>query len=257
MPPTLPVAPSWFRVRALPGGVTRIDEPYVDAGLRANIWHLRGADRDLLVDTGLGVGRLRTELPELFAREPLVVLTHGHLDHMGSAHEFAEVWAHRLEAIEEPPPGSLDGPALARELELELGPGEEMPALMISALPSADYDPVTYRLRGVPVARWIEEGDAVELGDRTLEVLHFPGHSPGGLALLDRRDGTLFSGDIVYDDYLLDEIVGADRADYARSMERLRELEVSVVHGGHGESFDRKRLCEIADGYLRERAESD
>lgn len=257
MPPTLPVAPSWFRVRPLPGGLTRIDEPYVDEGLRANVWHLRGSERDLLIDTGLGVGRLRPALPELFRREPLVVLTHGHLDHMGSAHEFAEVWAHPLEAIEEPPPGSLDGPALARELELELAPGEEMPELMISALPDAEYDPAGYRLRGTPVARWIEEGDAVELGDRLLEVLHFPGHSPGGIALLDRRDGTLFSGDIVYDDYLLDEIVGADRADYARSMERLRELEVSAVHGGHGESFDRQRLLEIVDEYLRERAEGD
>jgi hypothetical protein len=33
-------------------------------------------------------------------------------------------------------------------------------------------------------------------------------------------------------------------------MQRLRELRVSVVHGGHGKSFGRARLIELVDGYL-------
>ena len=40
----------------------------------------------------------------------------------------------------------------------------------------------------------------VDPGGRPLTVLHLPGHSPGSIALFDPADGTLFSGDVVYDD---------------------------------------------------------
>ncbi len=143
----LPVAREWFRAKAIDDRITRIDEPFVDELLRANAWHVRGSDRDLLVDTGLGVGHLRTSLPDLFVREPIVVLTHAHPDHMGSAHEFAGCRAHPSEAIEQPQPGSLRGPDLA----LELGLDEELPPLLITALPEAGYEPRDYRLRPAKV----------------------------------------------------------------------------------------------------------
>ncbi len=56
---------------------------------------------------------------------------------------------------------------------------------------------------------------------------------------------------MIYDDELLDAIVGADRGSYERSIRRLRDLDVDIVHAGHGESFDRARLREIIDAYLR------
>ena len=43
-------ATDWFRVRPVADGVTWIDEPHVREFYRCNIWHLRGRDRDLLVD---------------------------------------------------------------------------------------------------------------------------------------------------------------------------------------------------------------
>ena len=44
---------------------------------------------------------------------------------------------------------------------------------------------------------------------------------------------------------------GADIADYIATMERLRALPVSAVHGGHDPSFGRDRLIEICDEYLK------
>ncbi len=52
--PMLKVAERWIERRALADGVTWLYEPHVDAFLRCNIWHVRGRDRDLIVDTGLG-----------------------------------------------------------------------------------------------------------------------------------------------------------------------------------------------------------
>ena len=53
---------------------------------------------------------------------------------------------------------------------------------------------------------------------------------------------------------LLDETPDAVIADYVRSVQRLRELPVTVVHAGHDPSFGRERLVELCDAYLAKRA---
>jgi glyoxylase-like metal-dependent hydrolase (beta-lactamase superfamily II) len=128
---------------------------------------------------------------------------------------------------------------------------------MISALPYRGYDPAAYRLRPARVTRALADGDEISLGDRTLTVLHLPGHSPGSIALLDRGNGILFTGDVVYDDdELLDELDGSDIAGYLQTMARLAALPadaVRVVHAGHDASFGRARLNQLTGGYLRAR----
>ncbi|MBP1822952.1 MBL fold metallo-hydrolase [Mycobacterium sp. OAE908] len=229
----------------------RIDEPYVHEFLRANIWHLRGKQRDLVVDTGLGVASLRAQLPQLFERDPVVVLTHAHLDHMGGAHEFDSCCAYPGEPFEDPPPGSLYPQPLVDELGLAACEFAQGLPILISAVPHRDYALADYRLRPAPGISWLQEGDRIDLGDRQFTVLHLPGHTPGGVALFDESDGTLFSGDVVYDDLLIDTCIGADISDYIATMKRLIELDVTVVHPGHGHSFDRSRLREIATTYRR------
>ena len=63
----------------------------------------------------------------------------------------------------------------------------------------------------------------------------------------------LFSGDALYDGPLLDELDGCDIPAYVDTMKRLRELPVTVVHGGHEPSFGRERLVELCDAYLANR----
>ena len=64
--------------------------------LRCNIWHVRGRDRDLLVDTGLGICSLRDFAPDLFDREIVAVASHSHYDHTGGLGEFDTRVAHAL-----------------------------------------------------------------------------------------------------------------------------------------------------------------
>ena len=65
--------------------------------------------------------------------------------------------------------------------------------------------------------------------------------------------GTLFAGDTLYAAVLLDTLPGADRVAYLRSMRRLRDLPVQIVHGGHRPTFGRERTKELIDYYLRDR----
>lgn len=74
--------------------------------------------------------------------------------------------------------------------------------------------------------------------------------SPGGIALWEASTGILFSGDIVYDGELIEDTYHSDAADYRKSLERLYDLPVEVVHGGHFPSYGRNRHREIIGHWL-------
>jgi glyoxylase-like metal-dependent hydrolase (beta-lactamase superfamily II) len=131
--------------------------------------------------------------------------------------------------------------------------GYTIPTLFLDAVPAQRPAATVMAVRAAPITRPLADGDVVDLGDRAFEVLHLPGHSPGSIGLWDAASGVLFSGDAVYDGPLLDGFSDSDVSAYGATMERLRDLPVEVVHGGHEPSFGRARLVELCDAYLRRR----
>lgn len=231
---------AWFGKKELDPALTLITEPFVHPYMSANIWHLKGRDIDLLVDTGMGICPLAPEIDTPAGKPLLVVATHIHLDHVGSLHEFAERAGPRQSAIEFA--RMDDAVTYAQEFrELEGA---------VSRLPYPGWSQEAYRIGPAPLTRVLTEGDIVDLGDRHFTVLHLPGHSPDSIALFDERDGLFFSGDAIYDDTLLDDLPDSDPVLYRHTMNRLIELPISMGHGGHGPSFDRGRMQEIARAYL-------
>jgi hypothetical protein len=77
-------------------------------------------------------------------------------------------------------------------------------------VPDAAFDIAAHTTRPAPCTRKVREGDRLDLGDRSFEVLHLPGHSPGSIGLWEEDSGVLFSGDAVYDGGLLTGFPGAD-----------------------------------------------
>ncbi len=254
----LPLATRWFERRRVDDDVTLLWEPHVVSLMRCNIWHVRGSKRDLVIDTGMGIASLVEEMQDLLDKPVSAVATHGHDDHIGSHHEFDDVVAHPAESrsLERPSMSSLD-PLVAwgqDEIDGLIRAGYEMnDPYFVTALP-AGVTIEGFRQQPARVTRLVDEGDVVDLGDRQFEVLHLPGHSPGSIGLWEEATGTLFSGDAVYDGPLLDELGHSDIATYCETMKRLLDLPVTVVHGGHDESFGREKLQAIARNYLETRA---
>ena len=94
---SLPVAATWFERSNIDADITLLWEPHVALVDRCNIWHVRGRERDLLVDSGLGVRSLRQAARDLFEKPVIAVATHSHYDHTGNFHEFEVRAAHPAE----------------------------------------------------------------------------------------------------------------------------------------------------------------
>ncbi len=258
MTSALPVVAQWFSVTRVDAATLLVSEPHVDVFLRANLWLVRGSERDLVVDTGNGIVPLRPVVAALQddPGKPLVaVATHAHCDHAGGLHEFDQRLVHEAEA------GQLlrlaDAPPLLTSswprafIEECAAAGYLLPDVLLEARPSEEFDPSVFAPTPCRATRALRDGDVIDLGDRRFEVLALPGHSPGGIGLWEVETGTLFSGDTVYEDGdLLDSLPGGDWEKYRHTVRRLRDLPVEVVHAGHEASFGRARLIEICDGYL-------
>jgi glyoxylase-like metal-dependent hydrolase (beta-lactamase superfamily II) len=236
-------AETWYQTRSLDDGVTHIWEPHIQPFYRCNVWHVHGRDRDLLVDSGMGVVSLRRQLGILSGRPVLAVASHTHFDHIGAHHEFADRAVHRAEA-------DIMAKPTRRSTYADVYVKDDMLDQMFTMLPPGDYHSAAYQVSPAPATRLLGDGDIVDLGDRHFEVIHLPGHSPGGIGLWEAATGTLFSGDTIYDGPLVDDVID----DYVRSMERLRALPVRVVHGGHFASFGRERFVALIDAYIAEKS---
>lgn len=232
-------AGDWYAYRRVDSGLSHILERHVAPWMRCNMWLVHGRDRDVLLDSGLGLRPLRAEIAHLRERPVDLVCTHCHFDHMGSAHEFETRLGHAAEAEDYAAPDNHRSCASAW-----------IGSPLLTALPCDGYDLKAFSLTPAPLTGRIDDGDVIDLGDRVFNVLHLPGHSPGSIALYERKTATLFSGDVVYDGMLIDSAWHSDPEAYALSMHRLKELPVETVHAGHEASFGRERLHALIDSYL-------
>ena len=232
--------PDPFRIRHLDDDISLITERGVQPWLACNIWHVRGRDRDLVIDTGMGLSPLKAFILRETDRPLHAVLTHSHFDHSAGLYEFDHRLAHPCEAETMAVP----------DWENTLYGGGWAAVELIKPSIYPHFDPDLFQVRAAPLTGYLDEGDVLDLGNRVFQVLHLPGHSPGSIGLYEEATGTLFSGDAIYDGGLLDNIPGADPQVLRATHARLRALAPRVVHGGHFGSFGTERLGELLDEYL-------
>lgn len=231
-------ASSWYETIRMGDDVTLIHEPWIKPFFRCNMWHLRGRDCDLLFDSGLGHFSLRQHVPLVTERALTCVASHAHFDHIGSHHEFPGCCVHHAEA------------SILADPRNDWTLANPYATDNMFDRPPTGWDQTTYHVKPAKIGRLLLHGDVIDLGNRMFEVIHTPGHSPGGIGLFERKTGIFLSGDVIYDGPLIDDAYHSKIPDYVATLNALKTLPVQVVHGGHFASFGPVRFRQLIDEYL-------
>ncbi len=170
----------WYKATRVADKVWRIDEHGND-----NLYLVEGTKQAMLIDTGLGAGRLADFVKTLTTLPIVVVNTHGHGDHAGGNNFFPQAYAHPAEFDAIKGMNNPEGRRAAAERYAKSNPGLEL----VSAEEAG-------RLASSPATLLaLKDGQTFDLGGRTLEVIEQPGHTPGEIVLLDKANRLLFGGD--------------------------------------------------------------
>ena len=216
----LPEEP-WFEVYKVAPGTFAIYEPHQSEETISYL--IVGQKQALLFDTGMGIGNLKRLVSRLTSRPVVVLNSHTHDDHVGDNWRFPFVFGMDTAFTRENARGST------ADAQAEIAPGE-----ICGDLPKG-FDPKTSRTKPWHVSFFIHDGFRIKLGGRTVEVIATPGHTPDAIALLDRENGLLFTGDTYYPAPIWLYRPETDLAAYAKSIERLAALapQVKTVLGAH------------------------
>jgi hydroxyacylglutathione hydrolase len=130
--------------------------------------------RAVVIDPGGDLDRVRQAIAETKVTVEKIWLTHGHIDHAGGAAELKE-------SLGVP----IEGPHMADKFLLDM-----------VAASGLRFD--IYNARNVTPDRWLDDGDKVEVGELTFDVLHCPGHSPGSVAFVNAEQKLAIVGDVLF-----------------------------------------------------------
>lgn len=158
--------------------------PYVTGitGITGELMFLiEGDEQAALIDTGVGLGDLRGFVQSLTAKPVIVLLTHGHVDHAGSASAFDTVYMN-----------PADKTVLLAHQNRELLDGYVRMFLGEKFQLIRDAD---YAKSGIGDFLPLLPGDSFALGGITLEVFDGRGHTPGSVAILLQEERSLLLGD--------------------------------------------------------------
>lgn len=212
----------WFEVYEVEAGVWAIYEPFQWQEVISYL--IVGTDSAVLFDTGNGIGDIKAVVDRLTDKTVRVINSHSHFDHIGGNYQFDEI-------LSVATPFTLDRIDGMRSAELAL---EVSPEALCRELP----DGVTqqnHRTRPFSIHRVIGDGEVIDIGGRSLEVLRVPGHTDDAIALLDRSAGLLWSGDSFYEGPIWLFFPETDLVAYRESVAKLAALapELKAVFPAH------------------------
>ena len=201
----------YYTVQRIDGETFAISEPrFAQQNLN---YLILGSTRALLFDTGPGVRDIRPVVASLTGLPVVAVPSHLHYDHVGGHTLYDQVAVVDLPQLRE----------RAREGVLVPTADEHLGFI-------EGFDPPALN-----VAEWWPPDGEVELGDRRLQVILTPGHTPESISLFDRKRGQLFAGDAFYEGALFAMLPGSSLGDYLRTSETLLERmdEGVAIYGAH------------------------
>lgn len=215
----------------------------------ANVFLFLG-EEPTIVDTGTGTDEAWQDLVEGLAAHDLqpgdvrrVLVSHYHMDHAGNAKRLrdlgAEVCVHKRDAE---PVRTWSEVTPQRNKDYAAGLQRAgMPQELIEKLDRRSHE-VDVFMQSCMVDRQLEEGDTVKAGDRSLRVLHTPGHTSGSAVYVDRDEPLAATGDTLLERItpnaltVRKEEAGA-LSTYLQTLRRLEQEKLGMILPGHGVPF--------------------
>ena len=193
---------------------------------------LCGNKQAVLIDTGLGVSNIKNIVEQLTDLPILVLTTHVHWDHVGGHHLFEMIAVHKEEQkwIED----NFPLPLQVVKSNLTCKPCD---------FPT-DFVLDKYKIYQRKVQLLLDDGDTIDLGNRTIQVIHTPGHSPGHCCFYEPERKYLYSGDLIYKGCLDAFYPTTNPVLFYESVKKVQNYPINKILPGH-HSLDIK--CEIID----------
>jgi glyoxylase-like metal-dependent hydrolase (beta-lactamase superfamily II) len=206
-----PASNDWFEVYEVEKDIFAIYEPWQWQEVISYL--IVGDDHALLFDTGNGIGDIKAIVDQLTDQPITVLNSHTHFDHIGGNHQFEHVWSVAT-------PFSI---ANSQGVDNEMVKTEASPEALCHGLPEG-VTQAGHRIWPFTITGRVDEGSVIDLGNRQLEVLRIPGHTDDSIALLDRENGFLWTGDTFYEGPIWLYFPETDLAAYRQSIARLAAL---------------------------------
>ncbi|MBZ5520800.1 MAG: MBL fold metallo-hydrolase [Acidobacteriia bacterium] len=203
-------ADPWFEVYKVRPGVFAIYEPHQSEEVISYL--ILGSQKAVLFDTGLGIGNIRKVTDSLTRLPVSVINSHTHNDHVGDNWRFADIYGMDTDFTRTNSRGSK------ADAQAELAEGQ-----LCGDLPPG-FDAKNYATKPFRITHWLHDGDKIDLGDRVLQVVATPGHTPDSIALHDEKNLLLFTGDTFYPGPIFLYRPETDLKAYSASLARLNEL---------------------------------
>ena len=175
----------WFELYEVAPGVTAIVEPHQWQEVISYL--IEGEDSALLFDSGNGIADI-AQIVKTLTDKPIAVLnSHTHYDHVGGNYSFEKIYAMDTQFTRNRQKG-IDNKDIAIEVS---------PQALCRELPQG-VNETNHIGQPFKVTTFIQDGYTINLGERELEVIHVPGHTPDAIVLIDRAAGLMWTGDTYY-----------------------------------------------------------
>jgi glyoxylase-like metal-dependent hydrolase (beta-lactamase superfamily II) len=217
----VPVTDQWFEVYKVAPGTFAIYEPHQAEETISYL--IVGTKQAVLFDTGMGISSISKVTRQLTTKPVVVANSHTHNDHVGGNWEFSYVFGMDTSFTRKNAGGSR------ADAQAEIGAGQ-----ICGSLPQG-FNPKTYATKTWRIFHFVQDGFKINLGARTVEIIATPGHTPDAIALIDRANGLLFTGDTYYPAPIWLYRPETDMDAYVASAKRLAALapQVKTVLGAH------------------------
>lgn len=188
--------------------------PIISRSYESNCYIVVGK-QTALIDSGIDPEGIFKKIDKLNISIDFLINTHCHYDHIGADLEIvkrtgAKICVHKDDA---------------------------------EVMENGDNSRILFDLfgndKGIRVDLKLDDGQVIDLGNLELNIIHTPGHTPGGICIYEPKSKSLFSGDTIFSEGVgRTDLSGGNPSDLKKSIEKILGIErisgIEKLYPGHG-----------------------